>query len=337
MHFLIRLSHKLLRQSTYLLLINTVLLVAVSSTAAYLLEPDTFGNWFNAMWWVMTTIATVGYGDYYPVTPAGKGLAMLLYVFGIGLLSLLIGKIIDAAAELQRRRGSGKLKYGGQGHIIVINWSTKTKLAVEEILSSSSQADILIIDHGEKHPFDHPRVHFVSGDAASEDVLEQASITTASSAIIFADGSIDDSSLVDGKSLLIASSVERAAPNVHTTVEIMLEKHIPSFRHVQVNDFILSHDAVSRLAVRSALGEGNNDLIHQLLSRQHGYEVIEVNIEPGWSTYREAFDALLKQGATLIADRSDMGINSRLDDAIPEDARLYVLADPLRYFPTKNR
>ncbi|HTG72075.1 MAG TPA: ion channel [Candidatus Udaeobacter sp.] len=327
MQLFLKLTIKLLRLNNYFVFLLTLLLVFIGSTIAFLLEPDTFGHWFNSFWWVMTTVATVGYGDFFPKTVPGKVLAILLYVFGIGLLSLLIGKIIDSIAELQRRREGGKLKFQGQDHIIVINWSKKAQLAVEDLLESDAKVAIIIIDNSDKHPFDQQRVHFVSGDPTSADVLEQANIHSARSAIIFADPNIDDTSLIDGKSLLIASSIEQAAPAVHTTVEIILEKHILNFRHVQVNDFILSHDAVSRLAVRSALKEGNVDIFMQLLSRKYGEDVFEVAVDPGWSTYGDAFQALLRKGATLIADRADMSINRKLDAPIPAAARLFVISN----------
>ncbi|WP_419873977.1 potassium channel family protein [Candidatus Pristimantibacillus sp. PTI5] len=327
MQLFLKLTVKLLRLNNYFVVLLTLLLVFISSILAFLLEPDTFGHWFNAFWWVMTTVATVGYGDFFPKSIPGKILAMLLYVFGIGLLSLLIGKIIDSIAELQRRREGGKLKYQGRDHIIVINWSKKAQLAVEDLLDSDPGIAIIVIDNSDKHPFDQPRVHFVSGDPTSPEVLAMAGIQSARSAIIFADPRIEDTSLIDGKSLLIASSIEQAAPAVHTTVEIVLEKHILNFRHVQVNDFILSHDAVSRLAVRSALKEGNVDIFMQLLSRKYGEDVYEIPVDPRWATYGDAFQALLTKGATLIADRTDMGINRKLDESIPINARLFVISN----------
>ncbi|WP_326998799.1 potassium channel protein [Cohnella kolymensis] len=316
------------RLKSVFLLIGTVMFVLSSATLIYLLEPATFKErWFNALYWVMTTIATVGYGDFYPTTVPGKTFAMFLFVFGIGLLSLVIGKIIDYFVQIHRKRGAGQLKYQGDNHIILINWSRKAKLAVEEILSTDEDIEIVIIDDSDKHPYDHNKVHFVSGDPTSVETLENAAVRHARAAIVFSDSRIDDSSLVDGKSLLIASSIERYAPEVHTTVEIVMEKHIQNFRHVKVNEFVLSHDAVSRLAVRAALHEGNIDIYTQLLSRKDGADLYEIPVNPAWATYGEAFQDLIRKGATLIADRSDMGINRRLNDPVPPDAKLYVITD----------
>lgn len=332
MHFIIRLSNRLMRFSKRKIGLLILFFVTVSATIAYLLEPATFGTWFNAFYWVLTTMATVGYGDYFAHTAAGKVFTIFLYIFGIGLLSLVIGKVIDSFAEIQRKRGAGKLDFRGRDHVILINWGKKACSALDEIMSYLPDGQIVIIDESDRHPAaDLDHVHFVSGDPTSDEVLVKAGLKGARAAIIFADTRIDESSLIDGKSLLIVSSIERLAPEVHTTVEIMLEKNIQNFKHVQVNDFVLSHDAISRLAVRSALQEGNPDLISQLLSRRHGDDIYEIPVRPSWRTYGDAFQDLLRQGATLLADHSDLGINRKLDQPIPQGARLYIVSDEETY------
>lgn len=47
----------------------------------------------NALWWSYTTITTVGYGDYYPVTPEGKIIAVMLMTVGVGLFGTFSGFI----------------------------------------------------------------------------------------------------------------------------------------------------------------------------------------------------------------------------------------------------
>ncbi|MVP01123.1 potassium channel family protein [Paenibacillus lutrae] len=331
MHFVLRYVNQMLRLSNGLIAILTVAFVLLCSLIAYWIEPDTFETWFNSLYWVMTTMATVGYGDYYMKTVPGKLFTIFLYLFGIGLLSLVIGKIIEAFSNVKLRRETGKVNYRGSNHIVVITWNKKAHSAVEELISSDPELEIVIIDENEKLPYDHKKVHYISGDPALETTLEKAGLSKARAAIIFADERSQDISLVDGKTLLIASSIERLAPDVHTTAEIMSEKHISNFRYVKVNDFILSHDAVSNLVVRSALNEGTIDLYMQLISRQHGDDLYEVGRKPQWVTYHDAFLDLLQQGATLIADRNDLGINRKLQEKIPADARLFVVCDPGTY------
>ena len=50
-------------------------------------------NMGDAMWWAVTTITTVGYGDFYPVTAAGKVIAAALMLTGIGLLGVITASV----------------------------------------------------------------------------------------------------------------------------------------------------------------------------------------------------------------------------------------------------
>jgi voltage-gated potassium channel len=47
----------------------------------------------DAMWWAVTTITTVGYGDFFPVTVAGKVIAAALMLTGIGLLGVITASV----------------------------------------------------------------------------------------------------------------------------------------------------------------------------------------------------------------------------------------------------
>jgi voltage-gated potassium channel len=47
----------------------------------------------DGLWWVVTTLTTVGYGDRFPTSPMGKGIAVVLMLVGVGLLGLLAANL----------------------------------------------------------------------------------------------------------------------------------------------------------------------------------------------------------------------------------------------------
>jgi voltage-gated potassium channel len=43
----------------------------------------------DALWWAMSTVTTVGYGDHYPVTPAGRAIGIALMIAGVGMFGVV--------------------------------------------------------------------------------------------------------------------------------------------------------------------------------------------------------------------------------------------------------
>lgn len=84
------------RARLYLIYVST-LVVAVSSLAVVVVERNapgaTITNFGDALWWAAETISTVGYGDMYPVTPAGRVIAVILMVNGFAILSVLTATV----------------------------------------------------------------------------------------------------------------------------------------------------------------------------------------------------------------------------------------------------
>ncbi len=95
-----------LGESTLMIAILMIyLVVMVGSIAIVQVEsPDPNANiktGGDAVWWSFVTIATVGYGDEYPVTPAGRSIAVLVMVVGVSVFSVLTGFV---ALSFQNRR-----------------------------------------------------------------------------------------------------------------------------------------------------------------------------------------------------------------------------------------
>lgn len=53
----------------------------------------------DALWWAVSTVTTVGYGDSFPTTPAGRGVAVALMLLGIALFGFLAGNLASFFIE----------------------------------------------------------------------------------------------------------------------------------------------------------------------------------------------------------------------------------------------
>lgn len=79
------------------------LAILFSASAIYYLEheaqPEKFSSITESIWWATVSLATVGYGDVYPITPGGKIFASLISLIGIGIVAIPTGIISASFVE----------------------------------------------------------------------------------------------------------------------------------------------------------------------------------------------------------------------------------------------
>ena len=80
-----------------------IVLMLASSLCMYGVEhdaqPEHFRNAFSGIWWSMSTLLTVGYGDIYPVTAVGKAMAIVIAFLGVGAVAIPTGIISAGFVE----------------------------------------------------------------------------------------------------------------------------------------------------------------------------------------------------------------------------------------------
>lgn len=114
-----------MRGGTFKLALAVVTLLTLSSTCVYLLESrTTVPGPFEALWWSVVTMTTVGYGDIVPATTAGKAIGILVMAGGIGLVSTLTGNLASLLVERQAKKRKGLLQVKMSGHVIILGWNS---------------------------------------------------------------------------------------------------------------------------------------------------------------------------------------------------------------------
>ena len=73
--------------------------IIVSALIVFNVEPDTFPTFFDAVYWATVSLTTVGYGDIYAVSVAGKIITMVSALFGIAIVALPAGIVTAGYME----------------------------------------------------------------------------------------------------------------------------------------------------------------------------------------------------------------------------------------------
>lgn len=170
-------------------------IVIASSTAVYVLESglpeshiDTF---FDAVYWSLVTISTVGYGDIIPQTPEGRFVAMALIVSGIGVISFFTSIIVSSFAEklrtLREHRVFAELRRA-HDFTVVCGYGRVGEVVVEKLAAENAHFLILEKDPDKVELARTSGYLAIQGDAASNDLLGRLRIQEAVRAIVCTTG-----------------------------------------------------------------------------------------------------------------------------------------------------
>ena len=129
-----------------------VVLMLASSICIYNVEhdiqPDVFRNAFSGIWWSMSTLLTVGYGDIYPITVVGKIMGIIIAFLGVGVVAIPTGIISAGFVEHYSRNQNALVKFNDIstiGEVSVTEDSGLAGLVSSEIMDNFGMNVILII------------------------------------------------------------------------------------------------------------------------------------------------------------------------------------------------
>lgn len=81
----------------------TIMLLYLSAVGIYYFEsgaqPEAFKSIFHSLWWAVTTLTTVGYGDVYPITLGGRIFTFITLMIGLGIVAVPAGLLASALSK----------------------------------------------------------------------------------------------------------------------------------------------------------------------------------------------------------------------------------------------
>lgn len=98
------------KQLLMVVLALAVMYVFVCALVVFNVEPDTFETFFDALYWAVVSLTTVGYGDLYPTTEVGRTVAMISSFAGIAVVALPAGILTAGLMNELAGKGAGGIK-----------------------------------------------------------------------------------------------------------------------------------------------------------------------------------------------------------------------------------
>ena len=95
------------RRAAQIIASVTVSITIISGVVMHFTDEKTYPTVGDGLWWAIQTVTTVGYGDLVPSSTAGRLVAALVMVLGIGFLTVITAAITSTFIESAKRRLQG--------------------------------------------------------------------------------------------------------------------------------------------------------------------------------------------------------------------------------------
>jgi voltage-gated potassium channel len=326
------------KQAGYLLLFYIVVILLFGALLVFHFErgenPNIHSYW-DALWMIFITVATIGYGDIVPVTNGGRVAVIFTITFGVATLSAFITLLASRRAEKVKRRYRGLHKAMKiEDHVVVCGWNSRGIFVLnrlrEELKKELTKA-VLLADI-EEDPINDGYTYFLRGDPTSAEELRRANVGKARAVILLADeskgGSEGD---IDARTVLTALTLKDINPDMKITAEALETENIHHLELAGVVEILDSNSLLGNLIARSALHYGLISTVAELASKEAGMHTffIPTGKELTGKTRKEA-EAILreKHGSQLVAITSGRDLKTTDKDyLIAEDDKLMILAD----------
>jgi len=235
--------------------LSSVLGVGLYGTVGSYVLREQFGEletWGDAVYYVIVTVATVGYGDITPLTTEAKWFSLSVIVFGTGAFTVAIGALIVPAIEKRMAAAFGNMTPSElsllEDHVLVLGYGDITESLLEEL---ADETDVVVVtpDSDRASALDDRDVNVLTDDPTDESVLEAARIGDASGVVV--------ATRDDARDVLTILAARKANPEVRIVAAANDRRHVDKLEQVGADEVISPMEIGGRLLGRSILDGGS--------------------------------------------------------------------------------
>ncbi len=186
----------------FILLLAVTFVTFIGGAVIYVFEAHDnpkIHNLFDAIYWSLITVSTVGYGDITPVTDEGKVLTMILIIFGIGFISFATSIIATAFAEkLEQLKAERVVREAKsmEDIYLICGYSNEAEILCERFRRENQ--DFIVVDINEKRVNQAIMKNYIAlkGDVTDREFLKKLNFDNISKIFVLTNDDIANAFII---------------------------------------------------------------------------------------------------------------------------------------------
>ncbi len=233
----------------------------------------------DAIWYLMETLTTVGYGDILPVSYWGRMIGLAFLISSLGVYGLIIGQIANFMSTVQENKMLGLSGTNFKNHVVIIGWNDFGQSVISHLIGAGRQVAVITKDRGNidiiREYYQEDKVYTLYSDYNNFDLIEKSNIRDAS--IIFIN--LND----DTEKLVYIINIKKRFPNLNYVVTLDNGNLKGTFQAAGVM-YTISKNEISSKLLASYIYEPDVALFTEELiayaHEDHEYDMKQVLVQP---------------------------------------------------------
>tara|TARA_B100000497_G_C7696355_1_gene425711 strand:- start:9861 stop:10889 length:1029 start_codon:yes stop_codon:yes gene_type:complete len=151
-------------------------------------EGASISNMFDAIWYSLVTLSTVGYGDFYPVSFLGKIIGLIFVFSSLGVLGYLISQLTVKLTQYMEDKKNGLFGTKMENHIVLIGYNKFSDNILKQIVATGIRVAVVTNDKNDvdtiAETYDNSAVFTLYTDYNNFDVLNKVNISKSAKVFI---------------------------------------------------------------------------------------------------------------------------------------------------------
>jgi voltage-gated potassium channel len=224
-----------------------IMLVAMTiiGTVGFLLVEPSISDPFDAFYFTIVTMFTVGYGDIVPTTVASKVLVIIVIVGGVTAAVTALQSAFDLVITkgIRRELGLPERRTKMKDHIIICGYGNVGQRIFEQLKDKNEEFLFIESDPQKVANLVDKRVPVIQGDAGDESVLVRANVKEAKTLIL---------TLKDSSNLIVAMMAKMLSPEIFIVSEVEDMRNLTVLKKAGADEVVHCHEMGARTMVSKA-------------------------------------------------------------------------------------
>ncbi len=313
-----------------------IALIFISALIITIFEPNNIDpkvnikSFFDAIWWTIVTITTVGYGDFYPVTVIGRIIGIVVILLGFIIFSTFTAYIASNFIDkkIKERKGLSKIKM--RNHIVICGWNNSArrilKFLVEHV--DEAQSTVVLINELDESRISTIRNHyelidikFIRGDFTNQEILNRANIKEANQIIILFDESCIEGVPSDERTIIAAHNISFLKVKGQINLQLRHEKYLPSIQRDKIQNVVIYEDIGGDILANSTLHPTIPNFLQALIRGHDNNSFKEYKIPNDYvgKSFKDLFNYLKEEKGLILIGIVTVQPEFSIDDILSDN------------------